>query len=80
MTHSELVTETLKKFSQEQLNEIYIDGSLDKSDQEALSLESHIKNCSEDWSFRSNSMSCDIRHPSTLDDMLDYINLTLVKQ
>lgn len=80
MNHCDLVTETLNQFTSEQLGQNYIDSSLDVADQEIMTLESHIKNCSGDWLFRSYNISCDCRNASSLEDMMDYINLTLEKK
>ena len=79
MAHSDLVTETLKQFTTEQLGQIYIDSSMDVSDQEAITLESHIKECSGDWLFRSNHIFSDCRSANSFEDMIESINITLIK-
>lgn len=80
MQHKELIKQALQHYSQEQLNQMYIDSSLEKEDQESNTLETHIINYSEDWTFQSNSSSCDVRGANSLDDMIAYVDTTLVEQ
>ena len=68
MAHIDLIAETLKRFNREQLNEMYVDSSLDIDDQETITLESHIKDCSENWLFRTYSLSSDSRSANSLED------------
>lgn len=80
MSHLDLVEQTLKNFDSEQLNQIYIDLTLNQIDQEELTLKTHITECSENWLLSSFGMTSDCRSPNSIEDMMGYIktNLELV--
>ena len=78
MRHTDLVLLTLKHF-QNQLNDLYVDITLDESDQEMMNLNDHIMYCSEDWELLCYTSTCGIRPPQSIEDMIDYIQTSLRK-
>lgn len=78
MRHNDLVLPTLKHF-QDQLNDLYVDTTLDESDQQVMNLNDHIMYCSEDWELRCYTSPCGIRPPQSVEDMIDYVQTSLRK-
>lgn len=79
MSHAQLVKEALNRFTPEQLAVVYVDSSLALEDQLPDTLENLLIVDSENWEFRTYSMSSDIRPANCTQDLLDYIDTNLEK-
>lgn len=77
MNHSILVAHTLASFSDEVLEDKFVDTTLGLEDQQVLSLRDHITECSENWELANFCTNSPIRPPQSLNDMLGYIKQNL---
>lgn len=77
MSHNEYVSQALQHFSQEQLQEFYVDTAVDLTDQVPDSLENLLKFQSADWTFSNPTADCDVRPARNVEDLIDYVNTTL---
>ena len=78
MSYDQIINEALSRFTPDQLSQRYINTSFAKEDQVPETLEEHIRQ-SEDWNLQAGfGSSCDSRSPSSVDDIMDVIEIDLV--